>query len=615
MKRIGLIGILLLGVIASLWAEEVSFTAQAPESVVAGQQFRLVYTVNQDAKDLRVAEMPDFEVLMGPSVSSQRSVQIVNGSVTQSRTITHTFILMGNTPGTYTIAPASIVVKNQKYTSKAVTIQVLPPDSPTASSSQSNRANKTSVDDKNASSQVSLSSKQVFVRQTISKTKVYEQEAVLVSYKLYSRVDIAQIGSAKFPEFKDFYVQEINLDPNRPWQMEHYDGLNYNTIILKQYLLFPQRSGSITLEAGQVEAIVRIANQSHYGNPFADFFNTYQEVKKDLTIPATKLQVKALPKGAPAGFNGAVGQFQLQSELSSNQIKANEALTLKVRISGKGNLKLVKVPEIQFPADFDSYDPKTDNNIKVSVSGVSGSKVVEYVAIPRFGGTFQLPSAKFVYFDPVAEQYKTLNTQAYTVQVSGNATDAVTQTPVMSGVQKEQIKNLGTDIRFIHTGGDAHLAYTTHSFYGTSLYYLSYVLPLALFLVLLVLLRKQAKENANLVRVKNKRANKLARKRLKNAAVCIKQGDKAKFYEAAVQALWGYTADKLNIPLANLTKDNVQEELLKHGASQEVIDSLIATLSDLEFARYSPVVDDSLSMENCYNRAADLIGKLENTLN
>lgn len=614
MKRIGLIGLLFIGACLALWADEVQFTAQAPETVVAGQQFRLVYTVNQDAKDLRAPEMTDFDVLMGPSVSSQRSMQIINGSVTHSHTISHTFILVGNTPGTYTIAPASIMVKNQKYTSQSVTIKVLPPDQQSAVSSSNANANTRSYYNTNNSSQSDLSAKQIFVRQSISKTNIYEQEAVLVSYKLYSRVDIAQIGNAKFPEFKDFYVQEINLDPNRPWQMEHYDGLNYNTIVLKQYLLFPQRTGEIKLDATAVEAVVRIPNNTRSNNPFADFFNTYQEVKKELKVPATKLKVKALPKGAPAGFSGAVGQFQLRSEISTQKANVNDAITLKLHLSGKGNLKLAKVPQVSFPADFDTYDPKNDNNIKVGVAGVSGSKTVEYVAIPRFGGTFTIPAAKFVYFDPIDEKYKTLTTQSYNLTITGSAADA-TVSAVVPGVHKEQVKNLGTDIRFIHHGDQVSMASSTHSFYGTALFYLSYLVPLLLFVIMLILLQKQAKENANLVKVKNKRANKLARKRLKNAAICMKKGDKNKFYEAAVQALWGYTADKLNIPLANLTKDNVQEELLRHGASQELIDSFIATLSDCEFARYSPVVDDSLSMENCYNRAAELIGKLEERLN
>ena len=614
MKRIGLIGLLFIGACLALWADEVQFTAQAPETVVAGQQFRLVYTVNQDAKDLRAPEMTDFDVLMGPSVSSQRSMQIINGSVTHSHTISHTFILVGNTPGTYTIAPASIMVKNQKYTSQSITIKVLPPDQQSAVSSSNANANTRSYYNANNSSQSDLSAKQIFVRQSISKTNIYEQEAVLVSYKLYSRVDIAQIGNAKFPEFKDFYVQEINLDPNRPWQMEHYDGLNYNTIVLKQYLLFPQRTGEIKLDATAVEAVVRIPNNTRSNNPFADFFNTYQEVKKELKVPATKLKVKALPKGAPAGFSGAVGQFQLRSEISTPKANVNDAITLKLHLSGKGNLKLAKVPQVVFPADFDTYDPKNDNNIKVGVAGVSGSKTVEYVAIPRFGGTFTIPAAKFVYFDPIDEKYKTLTTQSYNLTITGSAADA-TVSAVVPGVHKEQIKNLGTDIRFIHHGDQVSMASSTHSFYGTALFYLSYLVPLLLFVIMLILLQKQAKENANLVKVKNKRANKLARKRLKNAAICMKKGDKNKFYEAAVQALWGYTADKLNIPLANLTKDNVQEELLRHGASQELIDSFIATLSDCEFARYSPVVDDSLSMENCYNRAAELIGKLEERLN
>lgn len=614
MKKIGLILFLIIGCILPLFADEVEFTAQAPSRVVVGQQFRLVYTINQEAKDLRVPEMPHFEVLMGPSVSSQRSMQIINGSMSTSLTINHTFILVANEAGTFTIEPASIMVKNDKYTSQPVTIQVLPADDP-AQSAAASSANTKSKNSKDEYSQADVSSKQIFVRQTLSKTKVYEQEAVLLTYKLYSRVDLAQISNAKFPEFKDFFVQEITLDTNRPWQMEHYDGLNYNTIVLKQYLLFPQRAGTITLDAGQIEALVRIPTNQRSNHFFNDFFNTYQEVRKNLSIAPAKITVKPLPKGAPAGFTGAVGQFQLQSTLSANQVKANEALTLKVKLSGKGNLKLAKVPEITFPADFDAYDPKTDNNIQTGVNGVTGSKTVEYVAIPRFGGKFDIPVAKFVYFDPQAEQYKTLHTHAYTVEVSGQAESETPVAPVVvPGANKEQVKNLGSDIRFIHSGGQAALQTAKAPFYGSMAYYLGYALPLALFALLLLLLHKQAKENANLVRVKNRRANKLARKRLKTAAMYMKQGDKSRFYEAAVQALWGYTADKLNILPANLTKDNVQEELVRHGASQQLIQEFLQTLSDCEFARYSPVVDDSLSMENCYNRAAELIGQLEDTL-
>lgn len=597
----------------AMFADDVSFTAKAPQSVVVGQQFRLVYTVNQDAKDLRVPEMPDFDVLMGPSTSSQRSVQVINGNMTATHTINYTFILMANQAGTFTIAPASITVKNEKYTSNAINIKVLPADQNASQSNANTRSTESSV----GSSQVSTSSKKIFVRQILSKTNVYQQEAVLLTYKIYARdVNVAQIVNAKFPEFKDFYVHDIELDNNRSWEPEHYNGLNYNTIVLKQYLLFPQRAGELTIDAGNVEAIVRVPTYQRSNNFFDDFFNTFQEVKKDLRISPTKINVKALPAGAPANFNGAVGQYQLQSSLSATQVETNDAVTLKVKISGKGNLKLVKVPEIKFPHDFDAYDPKTDNNIKVGAGGVTGSKTTEYVAIPRFGGTFEIPATQFVYFDPSDARYKTLSTDAYTITVSGNtvADSQVSGGTMVSGVNKEKIKNLGNDIRFIHNNGDAQLTWQSTAFYGTSAYYLAYVLPLSLFVLLCILLRKQAKENANLVRVKNKRANKLARKRLKSAAACMKAGDKARFYEAAVQALWGYTADKLNIPLSNLTKDNVQEELLRHGASQTLVEDFLTILSDCEFARYSPVVDESMSMENCYNKAAELIGQLENAI-
>jgi hypothetical protein len=273
------------------------------------------------------------------------------------------------------------------------------------------------------------------------------------------------------------------------------------------------------------------------------------------------------------------------------------------------------MPTITFPADFEVYEPKVENNIKVSANGMSGNKTVEHIAIPRFAGSFKIPAAQFVYFDPKDAKYKTLQTEEYSIQVSANANQNQATTPsAPSGVNKEKIKNIGNDIRFIHSGGDAALGSTVASFYGSEAYYMAYLLPLLVFILVLLVLQKQARENANMVRVKNKRASKLARKRLKSAAICMKAGDKEHFYEAIVQALWGYTADKLNISLANLTKDNVQEKLMLKGASIDLVDNFVQILSDCEYARYAPVLDESFSMENFYNKAAELIGQLENAI-
>lgn len=610
MKRLFIVCLLCFSVL-SLCAEEISFTCKAPSTVVVGQQFRLVYTINKDGKDLRVPEISDFDVLFGPSTSHSSSFQIVNGKATSNTQITYTYMLAGREPGTYTIAPATITISGDKYTSNSVQIEVLPQDK-TASSNSTTTSSNQRV---NNSSVGEVSNEQIFVKQHFSKVKVYEQEAIEVVYKLYTRVDVVQVGGVKFPEFKDFYVQDVELDNNRPWQVEHVDGYNYNTIVLKQCVIFPQHSGKFNIDGGNVEVVLRVrTSSSRHQSIFDDFFQSYQDVKRNLKFSGNTITVKELPANAPAGFNGAVGSFTLNSSISSEDIKVNDALTMKLKISGTGNIKLLKTPEVKFPLDFDVYDPKMDVKVKPASNGQTGYKAIEYVAIPRFGGNFEIPSVKFVYFDVNKGSYQTLNTPVYKINVDGNATSTSGTTVVSPTVNKENVKQLSTDIRFIHTDIEKDLNKKSSHFAFSSSMYVYLLTPLFIFIIVLLLLQKQAKENANVALRNTKRANKVAKKRLKEAQKCLKAGEKSKFYEETMRALWGYIADKLTIPVSELTKDNVQEKLTSHNCDEELIKEFLSCLSDCEFARFSPVVDDSLSMDNIYNRAADLIGKLDNTL-
>ena len=610
MNRKLFIGFLLWISALALTAEEISFTCKAPATVVSGQQFKLVYTVNKEGKDLRVPEISDFDVLFGPSTSHSSSFQIVNGKATSSTQITYTYMLAGREPGKYTIAPATIVISGDKYTSNSVKIEVLPADKQPATSSASQGL---PIDN---STVENVNNEQIFVKQHFTKTRVYEQEAIQVTYKLYTRLDVVQVGGAKFPEFKDFFVQDIELDPNRSWVVEHVDGYNYNTIVLKQCIIFPQHAGKIDIDGGNVEVILRMRTSpsSRHQSIFDDFFQSYQDVRKSLKFAGAQINVKELPANAPAGFNGAVGAYTLNSSISSENIKVNDALTLKLKISGTGNLKLVKTPEVKFPLDFDVYDPKMDVKVKPASNGQTGYKAIEYVAIPRFGGNFEIPSVKFVYFDVNKGSYQTLNTPVYKINVDGNATSTSGTTVVSPTVNKENVKQLSTDIRFIHTDIEKDLNKKSSHFAFSSSMYVYLLTPLFIFIIVLLLLQKQAKENANVALRNTKRANKVAKKRLKEAQKCLKAGEKSKFYEETMRALWGYIADKLTIPVSELTKDNVQEKLTSHNCDEELIKEFLSCLSDCEFARFSPVVDDSLSMDNIYNRAADLIGKLDNTL-
>lgn len=611
MKKRIIIGILLWISALIICAEEISFTCKAPTTVISGQQFKLVYTINKEGKDLRVPEISDFDVLFGPSTSHSSSFQIVNGKATSNTQITYTYMLAGKEPGTYTIAPATIVVSGDKYISNSVHIKVLPADK-TANSSSNSSAQGIPVDNVSTDK---VSNEQIFVKQLFSKTRVYEQEAILVTYKLYTRLDVVQVGGVKFPEYKDFFVQDVELDPNRSWIVEHVDGYNYNTIILKQCIIFPQHSGKFNIDGGNVEVILRMrTSSSRHQSIFDDFFQSYQDVKKNLKFSGAQIKVKELPANPPAGFSGAVGSYNMNSSISSQDVKANDAITLKIKISGTGNLKLVKTPEVKFPLDFDVYDPKVDVKVKPSSAGQNGHKSIEYVAIPRFGGEFEIPEVRFVYFDINKGEYKTLTTPVYKLKVDGTSENTSTASVVSSVVNKENVKQLSTDIRYIHTNVEKGLTKKDNHFAFSSSMYMCLLTPLFIFIIVLLLLQKQAKENANVALRNTKRANKVAKKRLKEAQKCLKAGEKSKFYEETMRALWGYIADKLTIPVSELTKDNVQDKLTSHNCDEELIKEFLSCLSDCEFARFSPVVDDSLSMDNIYNRAADLIGKLDNTL-
>jgi hypothetical protein len=314
MKKIS-IGILFWITALFVCAEEISFTCKAPSTVVSGQQFKLVYTVNKEGKDLRVPEISDFDVLFGPSTSHSSSFQIVNGKASSNTQITYTYMLVGKEPGRYTIAPATIVISGDKYTSNSVQIQVLPADKTSNNSSNTSSSSQGFAVDNGTTENVS--NEQIFVKQLFSKTRVYEQEAILVTYKLYTRLDVVQVGGVKFPEYKDFFVQDVELDPNRSWMVEHVDGYNYNTIVLKQCVIFPQHSGKFPIEGGNVEVVLRMRTaSSRHQSIFDDFFQSYQDVKKNLRFAGTQINVKELPANPPAGFNGAVGSYTLNSSIS-----------------------------------------------------------------------------------------------------------------------------------------------------------------------------------------------------------------------------------------------------------------------------------------------------------
>lgn len=588
--------------------EEVTLRASAPEVVVNGDQFRLTYTVNsQDVKDFLAPQAKGFDVLMGPSRSQQSSTQIINGKVSSSRSITYTYILMAVSEGTFNIPSASIEVDGEKIFSNPLTIKVLPKDKEDANSNQGNSG----ISSRNQKSSGRITDNDLFVLATASKTKVHEQEAILVTYKAYTTVDLRQL-LGKMPDQQGFYVQEVELPTQKTFKLEHYKGRNYNTVVYRQYVLFPQKAGRLEIPAVTFDAVVaqRVAVSD---DPFDAFFNGggYVEVNKKIVAPKVVINVEPLPS-KPEGYSGGVGTFTMKSDISTTELKANEAVTIKLTMSGTGNMKLVSAPEVKFPHDFEIYDPKIDDNYQLTADGLSGTKTIEYLAIPRHAGNFTIPPIEFKYFDIKSESYKTLKTDAYTLKVNKGDGSSANQQVIADFTNKESVKVLGTDILFIKTG-DSALMQKGKYFFGTTAYYLWYIIPFVLFIVFVVIYRKQAVENANVARVKTKKANKVATKRMKLAGKLLSENKVNEFYDEVLKALWGYISDKLNIPVSKLSRDNIEAELAGHGVSEELIKEFIGALSECEFARYAPG-NQNEAMDKVYSASVDVISKMENSI-
>ena len=616
-----LLTILLSLITFSVYAEEAVFRAQAPKQVVVGRPFQLTYSVNQRSRDLRAPEFTDFDVLSGPYTSTSSSTSFVNGKRTSSFEQTYTYMLMAQKEGTFTIGPATVKVDGENIQSNGVRIQVLPEDEVApdgTGGAPDGRGNSRQSASGNPGSQSgqggSVSSENLFVRTIASKTRVHEQEALMVTYKLYfANVDVAQLtNNTKLPEFTGFLKQELEQGEIQT-ELEHYNGRNYQTAVLYRTILYPQHSGDIKIDPANFEAVLRVQVQQRPRSIFDDFFGSYTNVTRMLTAPGVTIHVAALPGGKPAGFSGGVGRFTLTPTISQTELQTNDAVTIRLDISGSGNMKLLKTPAIEWPEGFEPYDPKVTNNFNTTTAGVSGTKSIEYLAIPRSAGEYTIPAVHFSYFDIDEKKYKTLSTPEYTIRVKRGAGEpsAAGEQPsgVVSYTQKEDIKQLGSDIRYIDTKLVESRKTKVES-YSYRYLWLWYVIPLIIAMVLLVVLRKQIKEAADITRMRYKHANKVAQKRLKAAAAALKANDKDHFYEEIERAAWTYLSDRLSIPTADLNKENIASILRQKGVAEERIQEVMSVLSTAEFARYAPATDHA--MDDLYRDTTNLINNLEN---
>ncbi len=586
-------------------AQEVVFQGQSQSSVLLGDKFQLVYTLNTSGTDLRLADMEDFQILMGPSTSQSYSMTSINGVMKQETTFSFTYILKANREGRLTIPPATVVVKGEKISSNSVTINVVKGDAAPANSGENATAQENSTN---------VSSEDLFVTQSINKNSAYQGEGILLTTRIYTRVNIDGISDIKQPELSQFVVQDL-IGPERiQWNIENVGGKTYNVGVYQTKVLLPQKSGKITIAPVEFEFMVkqRVARRST--SIFDDFFESNQRlVKQKVKSKPLTIDVKALPQPQPVGFSGGVGNYSMKASVSKTTLKADDGITIKIDINGEGNLRVLDAPELKLPADFDTFDPQVVNNFNVSSAGGKGSKSFEYLVIPRHPGQYTIPAIEFVYFNPSEGKYKTITAGPYSIDVEKGEGGAGTgSTSFSGGGSREQLKYIGQDIRFIKNK-NRDLKPIGSFLLGSFIFYILVIVPIALFALAFILYRKRLFDNANVHIVKNRKATKIARKRLVAASKLMKEDKKEAFYDEVMRALWGYLSDKLNMPLSVLTKDNATKEMVDHGADEALATRFMEILDTCEFARYAPAAAQGTTAE-LYGKTMDVISELENQI-
>lgn len=582
-------------------AQDVTFTVDATRVVEVGEQFRLTFTVNARPSSFTPPDLNDFYVLSGPNQSTSTSFQIINGKSSQSITISYTYYLQATTKGTFTIGPATAVVDRKEYSTNPVTVEVVEGQKPSPSP-QDQPATSTQPQQ--------LPDEELFVKVIADKNTLYQGEHLIVTLNIYTRLAITGFGSSEMPDFSGFWSQDIESPTQINLQRENVNGVIYNTGVIRKVLLFPQKSGEITIEPFKLETYVR-QQISTPRSVFDDFFGpSYTNVSKMLESDPVKITVKPLPAGQPATFSGAVGSMNINASLDKSNVQTNDAITLKFIVRGNGNLKLVESPGIDFPPDFDTFDPKVSTNINNTLNGQTGSKTFEYLLIPRHSGNYRIPPVVFSYFDTQKKQYQTLQTGEFRITVEKSDEDETVS--VVSGFSKEELKILGSDILFIKSE-QFKLFTAGKTLFGSLPFYLVYITSLLLFIMIVLLRRAHIKKQQNVELLKNRKASKVARKKLRQASQYLRQNRKEEFYEALLKAFWGYLSDKLNIPASELSRETAEKNLGAYISNTDLITRFIQVIDDCEMARYSPQSDPE-QMDALYAEAMKVIIKMEQSL-
>ncbi len=614
-KRIFLIFCSFLLIMTVSLAQEVQFTGSARSAVGVGETFNLIYTVNAQASNFHGPVITGFDILTGPNTSTSSSIRAINGRTSMSISYSFVYIIRASREGTFEIPGATVMIDNKQYRSNTVTIKVVK----NAGNVQNTSPGTTGKNNSQNNGVIQSGSNDVFVKAVVDNNNPFQGEGILLTYKIFFKVSISQPNITKPSSFEGFWSQNLlNVKVNQYNQT--IDGEIYRVADLTKVVLYPLKSGKLVIDPFELECVAQYKRQTKTktGDPFFDdffnnsFFNeSYANVEKSLKSNSVVINVRPLPTSEkPVDFSGAVGTFTFKTDLDKSRTKTNDAINLKCTITGKGNIQLIDKLNINFPPDFETYDPKISNNVSTTGAGASGSQTFEYLIIPRKAGKFTIKPIAFSYFDLEKRRYVTLTSPLYTVDVEKGSGDNTTVT--YSGAGKEDIKYIGSDIRHIKNQS-LHVQNTGTFFFGSTVFFLLMLLPVLLFIVFIISWKKQEERRSDAVLMKNRKATRIAIKRLKKASAFLKEQRQEAFYIEISQALWGYLSDKFGIPLAELSMDSVHQALVKKNVKDEIIQQFIETLNNTEFARFAPG-EKSMIMEKTYHEALEIITRIEREL-
>lgn len=607
MKHIGRFTIILMILVSvSINAFAQHLNVSAPSHVAAGENFRVAYTINaRDVEEFRMGNVPEgLEVIAGPYTSQQSSYQMINGHTSSSSSVTITYTLYAAKNGVFTIGSSQVLVGGKKLASRAVKINVTGQAARNSNGAAKMHGRNDNDEPHMRQAGSSISGSDLFIKVSANKKHVTEQEPILLTYKVYTLVELTQL-EGKMPDLKGFHTQEVPLPQQKQFHTEMVNGRPYKCVTWSQYVMYPQMTGKLEIPSINFKGIV--VQQNRNVDPMEAFFNGgsgYVEVHKDIKAPGITISVDPLPQ-RPANFSGGVGKFNISATIDKKEVKAGEPINIRVVVGGIGNLKLLKQPIIEFPKDFDKYDAKITDKTRLSANGLEGNMIYDFLAVPRNQGQYTIPAIEFTYYDTSSSRYKTIKTQPFTIKVDKG--DGSSSSNESADFNKDK------DIHTLKLGKDSHQN-INDMFYGSASYWICLLIPLLAFVALIIIFHRRAMENADIVKMRSNKAKKMATKRLKKAHLLMEQHKQSEFYDEVLRALWGYISYKLNIPVEKLNRENICEKMISHNVDEDTIKKFTTAIDECEFERYAP--GDSVgNMNHTFNAAITGIMEIENAIN